>query len=126
PAGLSAADLQKYRDGIEEEAFPFEEKAIAVHEKNLELIGKGIYNAWTEKSLARLAVLKPGRYAKSEISSGFLGSIDRYVYRPPERPGVPVDSAATAPAAEPAATATTLPTANTGQAALSERTGSQE
>jgi len=126
PAGLGAADLQKYQDGIEEEAFPFEEKAIAIHEKNLELIGKGIYNAWTEKSLARLAVLKPGRYAKSEISSGFLGSIDRYVYRPPERPAVPVDSAATAPAAEPTPSGTNLPTASTGQATGSERTGSQE
>ena len=29
PAGLSAADLQKYEDALEEEAFPFEEKAIA-------------------------------------------------------------------------------------------------
>jgi hypothetical protein len=25
----------------------------------------------------------PGRYAKAEISSGFLGSIDRYAYRSP-------------------------------------------
>ncbi len=89
PAGLSAADLQKYEDAIEEEAFPFEEKAIEVHEKNLELMPEGIYNAWTEKSLARLAVLKPGRYAKAELSSGFLGSIDRYVYRHPEPPGGP-------------------------------------
>jgi len=126
PAGLSATDLQKYEDALEEEAFPFEEKAIAVHEKNLELISKGIYNAWTEKSLARLAVLKPGRYAKSEISSGFLGSIDRYVYRPPERPAAPVDSAATAPAAPPAAAATNAPTTSTGQAALFGQTKSQE
>jgi hypothetical protein len=25
----------------------------------------------------------PGRYAKSEMSSGFIGAIDRYVYRSP-------------------------------------------
>lgn len=94
PANLVAKALQDYELALEEEAFPFEEKAIDVHEKNLELIGAGIYNAWTEKSLARLAVLKPGRYAKSEISSGFLGSIDRYVYRRPERPAVAVETAA--------------------------------
>jgi tetratricopeptide (TPR) repeat protein len=88
PAGLDGAALQKYEDQLEEEAFPFEEKAIALHEKNLELMTNGVYGAWTEKSLARLAVLKPGRYAKSEISSGFLGSIDRYEYRKPELIGV--------------------------------------
>ena len=85
PAGLEPAAQQKYADQLEEEAFPFEEKAIQFHEKNLELIAGGTYNAWTEKSLVRLAALKPGRYAKSEISSGFLGSLDRYVYRQPPR-----------------------------------------
>jgi outer membrane protein assembly factor BamD (BamD/ComL family) len=93
PAGLSGTALQDYDLALEEEAFPFEEKAIQVHEKNLELISSGVYNSWTEKSLARLAVLKPGRYAKAEISSGFLGSIDRYVYRMPERPIAPIESA---------------------------------
>jgi TolA-binding protein len=126
PAGLSATNLQKYEDGIEEEAFPLEEKAIQVHEKNLELMHGGIYNAWTEKSLARLAVLKPGRYAKSEISSGFLGSIDRYVYRQPERPAVPVDSATTPPASAPTPTATIVPTASTSQTALFEHVNTQE
>jgi TolA-binding protein len=85
PADLKPAAQQKYADRLEEEAFPFEEKAIQFHEKNLELIAGGTYNTWTEKSLARLAALKPGRYAKSEISSGFLGSLDRYVYRQPPR-----------------------------------------
>jgi TolA-binding protein len=124
PAGLNGAALQKYEDAIEEEAFPLEEKAIAVHEKNLELMSKGIYNAWTEKSLARLAVLKPGRYAKSEISSGFLGSIDRYVYRHPEPPVVPVDS--TTPPSEPPPAAAIAPTASASQTALFERVSPQE
>jgi hypothetical protein len=124
PAGLNGAALQKYEDAIEEEAFPLEEKAIAVHEKNLELMGKGIYNAWTEKSLARLAVLKPGRYAKAEISSGFLGSIDRYVYRHPEPPVVPADSSA--PPAESVPTAALAPPASASPTALFERTSPQE
>ena len=83
PAGLKEAALQKYNDQLEEEAFPFEEKAIRFHEKNLELMSSGYHGAWTDKSLARLAVLMPGRYAKSEISTGFLGTIDRYEYRKP-------------------------------------------
>ena len=88
PAGLDTASSQQYELALEEEAFPFEEKAIGVHEKNLELMRGGIYNGWTDRSLARLATLMPGRYAKYEISSGFLGSIDRYVYRQPGRPAL--------------------------------------
>ena len=84
PAGLTGAKLQEYEDALDEEAFPFEDKAIKVHEKNLELMtGEHLYNPWIEKSLARLAELMPGRYAKTEISSGFLASIDRYAYRTP-------------------------------------------
>jgi len=124
PAGLTGAALQKYQDAIEEEAFPLEEKAIQVHEKNLELMSKGIYNAWTDKSLARLAVLKPGRYAKSEISSGFLGSIDRYVYRQPQPPVVPLDG--TPPPSEPAPAAALVPTASTSQIAPFDRVSPQE
>jgi len=37
PAELSGADLMDYEDVLEEEAFPFEERAISVHEKNMEL-----------------------------------------------------------------------------------------
>jgi len=86
PGGLASGALQDYEDALQEEAFPFEERAIAVHEKNLELMRGGIYNAWTEKSLGRLAELMPGRYAKAEISSGFLDSIDQYNYHAPEQP----------------------------------------
>ena len=94
PKDLAAAELQDYELVLEEESFPFEERAIAVHEKNRELLGTGIFNAWIEKSLGRLAVLMPGRYAKFETSSGFLTSIDHYAYRPPH-------AAPTAPAATP-------------------------
>ena len=88
PSDLQAADRQEYELALEEEAFPFEERAISVHEKNLELIRAGIYNAWIDKSLAKLAQLMPARYAKSEMSSGFLGSIDSYAYRAPAAPAV--------------------------------------
>ena len=83
PADLEPAELAEYEMALEEEAFPFEEKAIDLHEKNLEMLQAGLLDSWTEKSLARLVELMPGRYAKSEMSSGFLGAMDIYVYRTP-------------------------------------------
>jgi outer membrane protein assembly factor BamD (BamD/ComL family) len=83
PTGLDAAAAADYEDALEEQAFPFEEKAIEVHEKNRELVTTGVYNDWTKKSLEKLAELVPGRYAKSEMSSGFLPAIDVYAYRAP-------------------------------------------
>jgi hypothetical protein len=83
PTDLQPADLAEYELALEEEAFPFEEKAIDLHEKNLELIQAGVFNEWTEKSLDRLAGLVSGRYAKREMSIGFLGAIDSYEYRSP-------------------------------------------
>ncbi|HSD70348.1 MAG TPA: tetratricopeptide repeat protein [Woeseiaceae bacterium] len=86
PAGLSEDERAEYELVIEEEAFPFEERAIGVHEENFELLAGGIYNPWVQKSLDKLAVLMPGRYAKNEISGGFVGSIDTYAYRMPIAP----------------------------------------
>ena len=83
PTDLQAADLEKYEADLDETAFPFEEKAIKVHEKNMELLHAGVLDEWTEKSLSRLGELMPGRYAKKEESSGFLSGIDSYVYRAP-------------------------------------------
>ncbi|HET9840190.1 MAG TPA: tetratricopeptide repeat protein [Candidatus Angelobacter sp.] len=83
PADLKAADLEKFEADLDEAAYPFEDKAIKVHEKNMEMLHAGVFNAWTEKSLSRLAEMVPGRYAKNEMSSGFIGAIDHYVYRSP-------------------------------------------
>jgi len=41
----------------------------------MEMLRAGFFNEWTEKSLARLARLMPGRYAKPETSSAFLSAI---------------------------------------------------
>jgi hypothetical protein len=49
----------------------------------MELMRAGVYDEWTKKSLERLTKLMPGRYAKPELSSGFLSEIDTYVYRSP-------------------------------------------
>lgn len=105
PGNMKAAQLQEYELELEDTAYPYEEKAIGVHEKNLELIRSGIYNEWIEKSLAKLAVLMPVRYAKTEMSSGLLGSIDRYAYRTPSAP--PLEGVAPQPSAPTPEIATT-------------------
>lgn len=88
PKDLVGSELADYEGVLEEEAFPFEERSISVHEKNLELMASGIYNAWVDKSLAQLAILMPGRYAKPEESSGPLASLDTYAYRAPGQTAV--------------------------------------
>jgi tetratricopeptide (TPR) repeat protein len=84
PTDLPAAELAAYEEAIEEEAFPFEERAIEVHEANVAvMIAASIYNRWVQQSFARLASLVPGRYAKEEHSMGFLGAIESFTYRQP-------------------------------------------
>ena len=83
PADMKGANLEKFEADLDEAAYPFEDKAIKVHEKNMESLHAGVFNDWTQKSLSRLAEMVPGRYAKNEMSSGFIGAIDRYVYQSP-------------------------------------------
>jgi len=93
PAGLTEAEKADYELVIEEEAYPFEELAIDVHEKNFELLAGGVYNPWVQQSIDKLAVLMPGRYAKNEISGGYVASIDAYAYRMPIAPPAVLDAA---------------------------------
>ena len=67
PRNLDADSLEQYNVLLEEQAFPFEEKAIAIHEKNVKRAAQGTWDAWVEKSYADLAAIKPGRYARTEI-----------------------------------------------------------
>ena len=90
PTGMSQTELNSYELIIEEEAFPFEEQAIAVHEANYELMLTGIYNHWIQESLDKLAALLPARYAKQEASEGLLRSVDTYAYRTPGTSETPV------------------------------------
>jgi tetratricopeptide (TPR) repeat protein len=91
PEGLTPQEMISYEMVIEEEAYPFEEQAIAVHEENFELLAAGVYNPWVQKSLDSLAGLMPGRYAKNETSEGFIGTVEVYAYRMPIAPPEPVE-----------------------------------
>ncbi len=66
PKGLSALELEQYSVLLEEQAYPFEEKAIEIHETNVRRVRDGIYNDWVKKSFAALGKLRPVRYAKVE------------------------------------------------------------
>ena len=66
PKGLKRDEREQYDSLLEEQAYPFEEKAIATHEVNAELAHAGIFDESVQKSFNVLAELKPARYAKTE------------------------------------------------------------
>ena len=68
PKNLDAEELEQYDVLLEEQAFPFEEKAIGIHDRNARLAAQGVYDEWVQKSYAELAQLKPGRYARTEVA----------------------------------------------------------
>jgi tetratricopeptide (TPR) repeat protein len=67
PKKLSPEEAEQYDLLLEEQAFPFEEQAIAMHEVNAARVRERIYEEGVKRSFAALAQLKPGRYAKSEL-----------------------------------------------------------
>ncbi|ARN76248.1 hypothetical protein BST96_00865 [Oceanicoccus sagamiensis] len=66
PGNLDALALEQYDILLEEQAFPFEEKAIAIHEANIQRSWAGVYDAWVKKSFAAMSELLPARYGKKE------------------------------------------------------------
>ena len=72
PSGLSSEELTQYELLLEEQAFPFEEKAIELYELNAKRTVDGIYDQWVGDSLDQLAELVPAKYAKHEQSEQFV------------------------------------------------------
>jgi cellulose synthase operon protein C len=75
PPELSALELDQYEILLEEQAFPFEEEAIELHEVNAARTVEGVYDDWVAESLAELAQLMPGRYAKHEKGERLVTAI---------------------------------------------------
>ena len=71
PKGLDALALEQYELLLEEQAYPFEEKAIAIHETNMRRSWDGWYDEWIRQSFAALAGLSPARYAKRETELAY-------------------------------------------------------
>ncbi len=76
PPGLAGEALEQYNILLEEQAYPFEEQAIALHEANIARINTGLYDSWIEKSMQQLAVLVPARYGKLERSASYVEAIN--------------------------------------------------
>ncbi|HEY1077106.1 MAG TPA: tetratricopeptide repeat protein [Fontimonas sp.] len=66
PAGLSAEEREQYELLLEEQAYPFEEQAIAAFEANLSRLDQDIWNEWVNRSAAALATLVPVKYGKQD------------------------------------------------------------
>ena len=72
PEGLSQDELDQYNLLLEEQVFPFEEKAIQIHELNAQRALKGIYDDSVRMSYTELGRLLPARYGKFEKNEGFV------------------------------------------------------
>ncbi len=75
PKGLKGAALEQYNVMLEEQAFPFEEKATELHEANAHRAAAGLYDEWVKKSFVALRELRPVRYGKNERSEGAIDAI---------------------------------------------------
>lgn len=64
PAELTGEELAQYDILLEDQAFPFEEKAIEFYEMNLARVRDGIGGEWIAASYQELAKLFPARYAR--------------------------------------------------------------
>jgi len=64
PKNLNDDELEQYQILLEDQAFPFEEKAIEFYEINLTYVKNGIYDKWIQKSHEQLRKLFPARYQR--------------------------------------------------------------
>ncbi|HWV16199.1 MAG TPA: tetratricopeptide repeat protein [Cellvibrio sp.] len=62
PRNLKGEELEQYNILIEDQAFPFEEKAIEFYEINMAHIQEGVSSAWINQSYQELGKLFPVRY----------------------------------------------------------------
>ena len=60
PKKLSKVELEQYNVLLEEQAFPFEEKATELHEVNARRAASGVYDKWVQEQLRRVARAAPG------------------------------------------------------------------
>lgn len=75
PKDLDELALEEYEYLLEEIAYPFEEKAIEVHQANAERAWDNIYDQWVKNSLSVLAEIEPAKYDKYETVPGVYDAI---------------------------------------------------
>ena len=75
PSNLDADSLEQYNILLEDQAYPFEEQAITLHETNAARVQNGYYDAWIGKSLQALSALVPAQYAKQERGAPYVATL---------------------------------------------------
>uniref|UniRef100_A0A486XJW1 TPR domain protein, putative component of TonB system n=1 Tax=Rheinheimera sp. BAL341 TaxID=1708203 RepID=A0A486XJW1_9GAMM len=70
PTGLDELALEEYELLLEEQAYPFEEKAIAIYQLNTALTQQALWDSWIEQSFHHLSLLLPAKFNKPESYSG--------------------------------------------------------
>jgi len=75
PSDLDELALEEYGFLLEEQAYPFEEKAIELFEANSARAADGVYDEWVVNSFEALATLVPARYAKEERSENVVAAL---------------------------------------------------
>lgn len=75
PDNLNELELEQYEILLEEQAFPFEEQAISLHEINMRRSWEGVYDDWVKESFEALKKLMPARFDKQEIDVAYVETI---------------------------------------------------
>jgi len=75
PKKLKGEQLEQYNILIEDQAYPFEDKAIEFNEINLSRIKDGVYDDWVSKSLTTLKQLFPVKYDRKSKIDGYIDVI---------------------------------------------------
>ena len=76
PKGLKKAELEQYNVMLEEQAFPFEEKATELHEVNAQAAPpRASTTSGSRRASQRWRELRPVRYGKNERSEGVIDAI---------------------------------------------------
>lgn len=66
PPELRDDALEQYNILLEEQAYPFEEKAAKAYEQNLQRVKQGLWDDWIRRSVKALGELDPVKYGKRD------------------------------------------------------------
>ncbi|WP_347329682.1 tetratricopeptide repeat protein [Marinimicrobium locisalis] len=67
PSSLSNEQRGVYQELIAEQAIPFDELAMELHQANIDRAWEGHFNRWIDQSFTAMRTLKPSRFDKSEL-----------------------------------------------------------
>jgi hypothetical protein len=74
PGNLNALEQDQYLMLLEEQAYPFEEQAISLHQRNMQLGWQVNWDDAVNDSLLALQRLSPGRFMRQETEVGYVNS----------------------------------------------------